>query len=84
MEPCLVPILHSGDYLNFWILLHTIQGVSVSHYLRKILGFWSLHNQFMNVIITWLVKNIVKYHLWLWSSLVKILELSLLAFGHSG
>jgi len=35
----------------------------------------------MNVIITWLVKNIEKYHLWLWSSLVKILELSLLAFG---
>ena len=31
----------------------------------------------MNVIITWLVKNIEKYHLWLWSSLVKILDLSL-------
>ena len=28
-------------------------------------------------------KNIGKYHLWLWSSLVKILDLSLVAFGHS-
>ena len=28
-------------------------------------------------------KNIEKYHLWLWSSLVKILDLSLMAFGHS-
>ena len=28
-------------------------------------------------------KNIEKYHLWLWSSLVIILELSLMAESHS-
>ena len=29
MEPCLVRILHSADYFNFWILLRTIQGITV-------------------------------------------------------
>ena len=29
MEPCIVRILHSADYFNFWILLRTIQGITV-------------------------------------------------------
>ena len=35
MEPCIVRILHSADYFNFWILLRTIQGITV---LRYVLG----------------------------------------------
>ena len=29
MEPCLVQILHSADFFNFWIILRTIQGITV-------------------------------------------------------
>ena len=45
----------------------------------NIFKLWSLHCLFMNVNSTWLAKNIGKYYEWLWSSRVKILDLSQVA-----
>ena len=47
----------------------------------NIFELWSLHSLFMNVNSTWLAKNIGKYYEWLWSSRVKILDLSRVAEG---
>ena len=43
----------------------------------NIFELWSLHCLFMNVNSTWLTKNIEKYYSWFWSSIVKVLDLSL-------
>ena len=43
----------------------------------NIFKLWSLHCLFMNVNSLWLAKSIEKYYSWFWSSIVKILDLSL-------
>ena len=48
----------------------------------NIFELWSLHCLFMNVNSLMLAKNIGKYYEWLWSSRVKILDLSQVAEGH--
>ena len=55
----------------------------LSHCLQKIFRIVVTSQRIYECNYYMAGKNNGKYHLWLWSSLVKIMDLSLVAFGHS-
>ena len=57
MQPCIVRILHSADYFNFWILLRTIQGITV---LVLLLPHFLPHKLFYGCDITFTIPILRK------------------------
>ena len=80
----IMDILDFMDYIEF---------IEFIYYIKTRLYSWKYFSSWFRIVVTsqpiyecnyyMAGKNNGKYHLWLWSSLVKIMDLSLVAFGHS-